>query len=768
MKVGFNAFESFIERKHRLIVGIWLVIFIISIPVAIHLFSIVSYNITGSPSSNSSSAAKGQNIQLGVTVAKNVYSPQVKYLLLNISGKFGSQNVTSIYSLEYDVLNATYYQIRAEGIPLLYAEYQKYNVTPSTVSSALNASIIDSISIGITKAIENSTSLQPGPSLESFVAGAITGVKNETPQSVLYSENFSSYPVTPHQDALSALVNPSQNTTLFTVDYANYSYVSAYVSNISAKENATSYVTGSVGLTQNIKNETNIGTLLAIIIGIIAVIIATGFIFRSPIAAFIPLVIFGIDVTIAYAVFYLVFHFILNATISFFDPALTSILMLGVSTDYLVYMLYRYKQEHNKDNKKTISRTINGAGAAILVSGTTIIVAYAVLSAFNLAFIGSSGSLNSIGVFIVLLSAITLLPSLMFMFGDKLLYPDKKYHRRTENLFYRLANFDFKHRKKIVAFFVIVAVISTYIFMALPPGFNFLGLLPNSQAKQAFYVATNNFGYDPIDPLSIFISNSTANIQQIKANISAVSDVHSVLLSGSPGNYSLSVYMNSIAFSKPALYAYNSINTYLSSAKITYNISGTQAYLGSALDSTQSTVPTLLIALGIAIFIFLMIILFSVYTPLRLVILLISVIMTANALTILVFSSLFSLPFIIIAQVFLITNMMGVGVDYDIFLVMRIREGARRGLGNTESIKLGLAKSGPIVISIGAIFSMVFFSLIGSGVPIISEVGFIVGMGILLDSVISITILVPAVMFLLDKYNWWPSKRYERNKRHHK
>ena len=108
---------------------------------------------------------------------------------------------------------------------------------------------------------------------------------------------------------------------------------------------------------------------------------------------------------------------------------------------------------------------------------------------------------------------------------------------------------------------------------------------------------------------------------------------------------------------------------------------------------------------------------------------------------------------------------MGVGVDYDIFLVMRIREYVKEGKNNFEAIKMGLVKSGPIVASIGIIFSIVFLSLLASGVPIIEEVGFIVAVGILIDSVLSVLFIVPSIMFLLQKYNWWPGlKKYEHNK----
>jgi len=763
MEINLSKFSDIIDKHHKKIIIIWIVVFFISIPVAVHLFSIVSYNITGN--SSNSSASSGNNLQLIVSVSNNSYSNSTKAFFEKVSDNFSYKNITSLYSIEYNLLNLTYHNIQKNAEFALASTYMKYNLTPKTVPESLNNTIIANIAETIKNEL-NSSSVTEHNSLYSFIVGIIKGYYNSSPLYIINNYNFTNYPIVPNTNETVTLVNYNHTTMLSTLNNSNYSFVNSYIGKISKNYGIISYVTSSSGVSSNIERETNLGTFIAIATGILLVIIITGFIFRSPIAAFVPLILYGIDLTIAFSMFYVIYHIILKSTISFFDPALAAILMLGISTDYLVYMLYRFKQELRKDHRKSVKISIVGAGAAILVSGTTVVLAYSILSGFNLAFLGSTGILDSVGVLIVLLSALTFMPSILISLGKKVFYPNFKPGFSFENSFNRLAHFNYKNRYFIISIFVVIIAIAAYFFIVYQPGLNFLGLLPNSGAKTAFYVATNNFKFDPIDPIIITINN-TQNINgtEIYDSIKSMSGVSYIQLTKENNSMQILTYLKPLGFSTPALNDYNKINNYLEASKVNYSINGLQVFLGRAVKTMNGDVPLLMFSLGIMIFVVLFVILFSIYTPLRLVLLIVANVIAANGVTLLIFHYVLSLPFISIAQIFLITSIMGVGVDYDIFLVMRIREYVKDGKNNFEAIKMGLARSGPIVASIGIIFSIVFLSLLSSGVPIIEEVGFIVAIGILIDSVLSVLFIVPSIMFLLQKYNWWPGlKQYEHNK----
>ncbi len=765
MERRLGVLDDWIKRYYKYVLIAWLIALLVSAPFALKLFSIVSYNI-GQSGSNGSNSSVQQQVM--VITGINIYSNSSKTMFDELSSAFKNGNVTSLYSTEYALLNGSYSEIRG-GFRLALSElYATNRVTGANVSRQLNATLVDeailTTSSGFSRNSSKNALFVAGPGLAQFVTGAALGYANSTPSYVFDNYEFPNYPVMPAASAMALFVNNDHNTTIAIVNNETYQNVSAVASALASSYGAKAYVTGGQALLGNLQGSTINGTTIAILVGILIAIIVTGFIFRSPIAAFVPLVVFGIDVVISYAIFYIVFNFIFHSQLSFFDPAITSILMLGLSTDYLVYILYRYKQERidRVATKKATSFSINHAGESVLVSGITVISAYIVLSFFNLAFIGNSGPLNAMGISVVLLSALTLLPALMYAFGDRLIYPHRGGKPANRGYIDAIIAFDKKYGKTVITLFIVATIIAAYVFITFGPDLNFLGLLPASNAKTAFYVATNNFGYDPIDPLVVSVNgtaNSRVNVSGIIAGLENLPGVNSVVYGASSYNQTqLDLYMNDLAFSKNAINTYNGINAYMSGTGVAYSLSGTQSFLSTSFDSINNDIPVLILVLGIVIFMILFTLIYSVYTPLRLVLMLISIVVSANALTVFLFAFVLSLPIIVIAQVFLIINMLGVGVDYDIFLVMRIREHVKRGETNENAIANGLKRSGPIIMGIGFVLATVFFSLIASGIPLLAEVGFIVGIGILLDTFLSILIIIPSFMLRLSRYNWWPSK----------
>ncbi len=764
MLIDTQKYDSWIKRHRKLIIALWISIFIVSLPFAPKLFSVVSYNITGSSNySHINGSASNSSLQQIVIVvqSQNIYSNSSKIFLTDLVSVFPQSHVTSIYTSENASLSTIYaliYNYAAEA-KAAYLRAHTNQTINSTVLSGIASSLYAKLSVSIFNV--SGGKIIAGPSLSAFVNGVVRGYYNSTPQQVYLSHNFPDYPLMPASAIVSQLVNPTHNTTVVTMSVRNYSNASSTINSLAKNNGVKVYITGAQVIQNSIESSTLSGTLIAIVAGLFLAIIITGVIFKSPIAAFVPFLIFMVDIIISYSLFYFIFHFILNTSIFFFDPVLTSILMLGLSTDYIIYILYRYKQERisGQNQQKAAASAFNWAGSAVFVSGLTVISAYIVLSLFALPFIGRSGTLNAVGISVVLLSALTFLPAILHSSGDKLMRFNGKGSDSIGSVFDRIGKFDRKHAKKIIALFVAASVACFYVFITVTPGFNILGLLPNSSTKSAFYVSTNNFGYDPLDPILFTLQGGKTppiNVTTVLNTVKSTPGVYSVIpVESSSSSYN--IYLKNLAFNRQAINTYNSINSYLASSGVKYKLNGTVSFLAAAYNPINGDIYPLMTILGIVIFTIISIILFSIVTPLRLVLMLVAMITIANALTIFVFYVVLSLPFIIFAQVFLITNMMGVGVDYDIFLVMRIREYSKRGYKNADAVREGLSKSGPVIISIGVILASVFFGLSLTGIPLVAEIGFIVGTGILLDTFLSILIIIPSFMFILSRYNWWPS-----------
>ncbi|MDG6922331.1 MAG: MMPL family transporter, partial [Nitrososphaerota archaeon] len=162
--------------------------------------------------------------------------------------------------------------------------------------------------------------------------------------------------------------------------------------------------------------------------------------------------------------------------------------------------------------------------------------------------------------------------------------------------------------------------------------------------------------------------------------------------------------------------------------------------------------------LAAAVYVILFIHLRSVFTPFRLIFtILCSVVLSLPILSIL-FYHLLNLPILDFAPLFVVVTMLGVGVDYDIFFVTRIREEVLTGETDTEAITTAVEKVWVTILGLGLVLVAVFSSLLITGIAILGEIGAAVAAAILLDVVVIILFFVPALMGLAQRFNWWPSK----------
>ena len=124
MNIDIRKLGNFVDGHYKGIILAWIIVFIVSTFFASHLFSLISYNITNSPQNSSDNS-----VQLAVIVGNNIYSNSTRSFFSEISGGFTYRNITSIYSIEYGVLNSTYNEISNISRPALMQAYSRYNLT---------------------------------------------------------------------------------------------------------------------------------------------------------------------------------------------------------------------------------------------------------------------------------------------------------------------------------------------------------------------------------------------------------------------------------------------------------------------------------------------------------------------------------------------------------------------------------------------------------------------------------------------------------------
>jgi RND superfamily putative drug exporter len=183
-------------------------------------------------------------------------------------------------------------------------------------------------------------------------------------------------------------------------------------------------------------------------------------------------------------------------------------------------------------------------------------------------------------------------------------------------------------------------------------------------------------------------------------------------------------------------------------------VTGTAVVILDVSNTVNSEFDWIKIAVILLIFILLFFVLGSYLTPIRSLLTIIMSILWTIGITHLLFSTALGIPVTWIVPIVLFVVCLGLGMDYDILLTTRIREAKKKGLSNDDAIVNAIEKSGSTISLCGMIMGGTFLTLLVSSSPMLQEFGFALGFAILVDSLIVITYVVPALMHLMGDWSW--------------
>ena len=200
-------------------------------------------------------------------------------------------------------------------------------------------------------------------------------------------------------------------------------------------------------------------------------------------------------------------------------------------------------------------------------------------------------------------------------------------------------------------------------------------------------------------------------------------------------------------------------------------ISGVAVYFGGETQSTYDSqafmanlIPEVVMILAAAVYIILFFQLRSAFTPIRLIITILCSVVFSLAIISFIFYFALNLPILDFTPLFVVVTMLGVGIDYDIFFLTRIREEVLNGKTDNEAIVTAIEKVWVTILGLGLVLATVFASLLITNIAILQEISLAVAAAILIDVTVVILFFVPSLMGLAQKFNWWPSK-LSRNKK---
>ena len=544
-----------------------------------------------------------------------------------------------------------------------------------------------------------------------------------------------------------------------------------------ANGDLTVYASGSGIITHAINHKIEKDLALAESIAIPLTFLLLAFVFGALVASAMPLVV---GVSAILGAFFIIYLITLFTNVSIFALNLITGLGLGLGIDYALLMVNRFREELHagKSVEESILVTVNSAGKTVFYSGLTVLVTLSALLFFPLNFLKSFGYAGVSVVSLAVLGALIPLPAIMALLGHRI---DKGVVRKsgiTPKEDGRWAHTARNVMRRPVPV-VIGSLLVLGIFAAPISNIAFAQVdsrvLPKSDpaAIGAAKILERFNGFEG-SPIEVVIPNGVGSETQVNSYLEKVSKVDGIARV-SP----IETYGNDLRIQVIPSKASRS----LAAEQIIHDIrdipSPTGTLIGGAAadftDSQDGIARTLPWALGwIALWVMILIFVFtgSIILPIKAVLLnALSLLATLGAITWIfidghlkwlvgdftVTGTLDTGSVILVAVV-----VFGLSMDYELFLLSRIREEHMAGKSNIESVAVGLQRSARIITAAALLLAVVFASFMISGVTSIKMLGFGVALAVILDATLVRALLVPALMRLFGERNWWAPKALRR------
>jgi RND superfamily putative drug exporter len=537
------------------------------------------------------------------------------------------------------------------------------------------------------------------------------------------------------------------------------------------------YAAGGAVVTNAINSKIKTDLLLAEGIAIPLTFILLAFVFGALVASAMPLVV-GVGAILGS--FFFTYLLTLVTDVSVFALNLITGLGLGLGIDYALLIVNRFREEmHNgKSVEESAIITVGTAGKTVFYSGLAVMVTLSALLLFPLNFLKSFGYAGVIVTLFAIFGALIPLPALLAILGKRV---DKVVTRKgglTPKEDGRWASTARLVMARPIP--VVIASLAILIVMALPiANIAFAQVdsrvLPESnRAAISSAVLEDRFTSFTGSPIEVILPDGVGREDSLNSFLAQAKTVDGIALVDEPKSVGKDIRVQVIpGTSSRSQDAERLIKELRALEKPDGLLIG-----GAAADFTDSqggiarTLPWALGWIGITVFILIFVFTGSIILPIKAVLLNgLSLVATLGVITWIfidgnlkwlvgdftVTGTLDTGSVILVAVV-----VFGLSMDYELFLLSRIREEHLLGKSNVEAVATGLQRSARIITAAALLLAVVFAAFISSGVTSIKMLGFGVAFAVLLDATLVRALLVPALMRLFGERNWWAPKSLRR------
>ena len=510
---------------------------------------------------------------------------------------------------------------------------------------------------------------------------------------------------------------------------------------------------------------------------VLLVLVLLGAIYRSVLVAITPLLVVLFAYTVAQGFIYL--YAKSGATVSSNSTGILVVLMFGVGTDYCLLLVSRYREELRRieDKHQAMARAVRRAGPAILASGLTVSLAMLTLALADTGNTKTLGPIAAIAVASAMIAGLTLLPTLLTIFGRRGFWPrrhtvdyDPEHAAAARpGLWRRFGDHVLQRPGPALAVTVAFFLVGSLGVLAYKVDYSTTGFFKKSvESVEGFRALESGFPKGVLAPSTVLVEGNSGPVTPVQLaktgqTLQAQDGVAQVTPTGERSTDGTMATMNLVLEGDPLKKSsLNLIPGLRDSVRNT--VPGATVLIGGSTainyDFDKATQQDLKLIAPLALLvmaIILGILLQAVVAPLVLLAsVVLSFLCTLGISIVFIRFVVGDAGFDASIPTFAFIFLIALGIDYTIFLMARVREEARRH-GTREGMLRAIAATGPVITSAGVILAGTFSVLMTLPVTFTFDLGFMVALGILLDTFIVRTIMVPAAVELIGDRIWWPS-----------
>ncbi len=504
-------------------------------------------------------------------------------------------------------------------------------------------------------------------------------------------------------------------------------------------------------------------TLLAVTVGVVALLLIVTY--RSPVLWLVPLLVIAFADRVAAVAGTAV------AQLTGFGgdgstSGITSVLVFGAGTNYALLLISRYREELRKtpDHRQALRTAVRFAGPAIAASNATVVLALLALLLAESPTTRSLGVQAASGLVVAAVFVLCVLPPLLALFGRKLFWPfiptPDGQEITTAGAWHRVADWMSEHAGRVAVASILGLGLLTTGLLGTPVGLSLIDQFRvSADSVDGFKTLTAHYPSGVTDPTRVIAPTGSA--EAVSAAIQQTPGVASVTPVGvsDTGLTQWQVVIDAVPASDGAFETVAALRASVHQADPAALVGGTDA---QALDAATTAVRDRWVVIP-AIFVIVLAVLYvllrAVLAPLVLVAA--TALSTVAALGLGGWISIHVLGFPALdntTPLFAFLFLVALGVDYTIFLVSRAREETPL-YGTRGGIVRAVSATGAVITSAGIVLAAVFGVLGVLPLIALTQLGIIVGLGILLDTFVVRTVVIPALFTLIGPRIWWPAFR---------